>query len=467
MRRLKNSFKLLNFGFQSLRPTNNSTKESSRSGDTIVCSTAFIMIQFLTLLKGGDNIPFPGKNPNLGLFTLVQQAGQQIDGSQEQPLSPGYYSTTHDSFSEHQQHGEESIVDDLSREHFHPSYEIYTSSRLQQGSYDDNQHVMVYQPGDNQQEAIYSGQEHAVKQPVFYNEHHAPPPPSHPPPSKATATRLWVESMLTSIPHFQHYSPMWGYNPSTGEPWLSLRTLYPSSYNKLIGKGGRHDVIAAFLNKIYMRTNVKFRIEYLWVNRQSLILLWIEFTHLHTCVDMRAWEVLGELRAFLQEWIKIPDPGRVDFAYDMFMNRASGNRASLALPAGFPSGPNATIAAWADVDTKSTCQNESEPWLSQQQKHQIQQFPYGSSDQTNFPNHYIARQSQNYAAPATGAGGPVGQAPSHGPHKSSRRASRGILGPRYESGNRISKQRHTDAQFMHGAQTGPQGFVGSIVSNAQ
>ena len=434
---------------------------------------------------GGDGIPFPGKDPAQGASAVLQQHHNR---EQEQVDSPkGSLNTTHTRFSNDQLLGDNSS-EILGGEHLYQPPQIFTS-RQQRRSPHDSKPQVDYQSCEKiggvvfdrlacemdgsrvyQQDFRNHGYEYAVQTPIVYDEHHAPPPPSQPPPASAAAINKWIESMLTTIPHFKGYSPMWGYNPSTGEPWLSLRTQHATSYSKLIGKCGRHDVVAAFLNKIYMRTNTKFRIEYLWLNRQNLVLLWVEFTHLHACDDMRAWEVLGELRAFLQEWINIPDPSQVDFAYDEFMNRPSSNRASLALPAGFPSGPGTTTAVWRNSGTIAALQTDNQPWVNQLQVQQVQQGLCVAPNQINFPNQYVPGPVPTYApAPGSGVfapihGGPVLQTPYFGQHKTSKRPPRSFLAAKHDSGTRIGKQTHSNVRVVQGNQTDPQGSTCNFVS---
>ncbi|KAG9240370.1 hypothetical protein BJ878DRAFT_571086 [Calycina marina] len=401
---------------------------------------------------------------------------------------------------------------------------------------DISSHVdMHYQRVSSNHEPPQTGSQHGYQQvfknpeypaqPLYYDEHHAPPPPPDVPPPSATrrlpegadavTTRRWVENMFLKLPHFRSYTPMWGFNPETGEPWLSISSVHINTYHKLIGQSRQHDIVANLLNQVHEKTGCKLRIEYLFVDRQNAIMLWIEFTHLHAGNAPEAWQALGEVRAFLQEFVADPNPPRADDAYLDFMGRSPDERQALSLPPGFPSGPDKMAAT---THTKSDpivrLDSQSQNYSMEQAQHYtpqrstvyqngthqyappaqyLQQGPpsyglpphhqqmqkYAQHDeylppgQVRPPAQYTSPGPSNFSAPygsspgafdlsPVGSGGPVTAAPYSGTHTRARKPNKDVLGPQYESGGRITKSYHHNKRYTHGP---PSAFQNQVANH--
>ncbi|KAF8855746.1 hypothetical protein BDZ45DRAFT_746186 [Acephala macrosclerotiorum] len=133
---------------------------------------------------------------------------------------------------------------------------------------------------------------------------------------------------------FQNYKPQLGFNPSIGEPWLSIRCYAEDAYPSLSGQ--RHRYLLSLKKKI-----PKFEIQYERFEKgkdwgHKYLLIWPEFRDPKDLDDEGLWEEFGELRAFLESWAKEEKPGPIFKAYGKWLELPKYMRKGLELPEGFP-----------------------------------------------------------------------------------------------------------------------------------
>jgi hypothetical protein len=124
-------------------------------------------------------------------------------------------------------------------------------------------------------------------------------------PVLASEMRQSLKQSWLSREAWKGYSPQLGFNPSTGEPWMSVRTYASNGYPAL--SGSHHRYLHTFEKQI-----PEFDIRYERFNK-DYVLIWPEFKDPLDILKEEVWEKFGRLRAFLANWAS--EIGRVECIY--------------------------------------------------------------------------------------------------------------------------------------------------------
>jgi hypothetical protein len=139
-----------------------------------------------------------------------------------------------------------------------------------------------------------------------------------------------IRSKLKNIHYLQGREPVLGWNSTTGEPWLALRTTV---LGRMIGASGRN--LIQLERNIRATTSIEFTIVYVKFSQYALI--WPQFKSLSSMGVPGAWEAISLVWSYLNEWITYPHPVPwIDLGFRAYMERHPNQRQPIVFPPGFP-----------------------------------------------------------------------------------------------------------------------------------
>ncbi|CAD6502019.1 BgTH12-02262 [Blumeria graminis f. sp. triticale] len=126
-----------------------------------------------------------------------------------------------------------------------------------------------------------------------------------------------------------NYEPQFGWNPSTGEPWLALRSYRENSYTSLSGPAHRYlRQLSAFFPAI--------TIQYDRFPHLGFTLIWFDLRDPKSVFSANVWRELAQLRAFFEDWASSNNVSRpIHQAYKIFIDQNAPTRPTLPLPDDF------------------------------------------------------------------------------------------------------------------------------------
>jgi hypothetical protein len=142
---------------------------------------------------------------------------------------------------------------------------------------------------------------------------------------------MWAENA-----RLKRYEPQLGWNPATGEPWLSIRCYIRNGFPALIGKN--HQYLHALERQV-----PEFRLRYERFPTDGYLLIWPEFARPTDLVNQAIWAKFGNFRAFLEGWATSGEKSAsgqtqcapIHHAYRKFKQKKGSAALSVRNPLGF------------------------------------------------------------------------------------------------------------------------------------